>query len=92
MVVVDRAQTNVHYDVVEGDVWHTTLDMLDRKYRKSYRMIFFGIWAFSFGVDIFLRPIADMFVRPPVPVKKHVSLVVYQLAQCAPLPTSLGIW
>ena len=29
---------NVHYDVVEGDVWHTTPKMLDRKYRKSYRM------------------------------------------------------
>ena len=25
---------NIHYDVVEGDVWHTTPDMLDRKYRR----------------------------------------------------------
>jgi hypothetical protein len=29
---------NVHYDVVEWDVWHTTPEMLDRKYRKNYRM------------------------------------------------------
>ena len=26
---------NVHYDVIEGDVWHTTPDMVDRKYRRS---------------------------------------------------------
>ena len=28
----------------------------------------------------FLRPIANMFVRPLVPIRKHLSLVVYQLA------------
>ena len=33
----------MHYDVVKGDVWHSTLDMLDRKYQKGYRMSFFGI-------------------------------------------------
>ena len=31
---------NVHYDVVEGDIWHTTPDMLDHKYKKNYRMSF----------------------------------------------------
>ena len=30
----------------------------------------------------FLRPTANMFVRPPVPIRKQVSLVVYRLAQC----------
>ena len=27
----------------------------------------------------FLRPTANMFVRPPIPIRKHVSLVVYRL-------------
>ena len=71
---------NVHYDVVEGDVWHTTPDMLDRKYRKSYRMSFLAFEDFVSELTPFLRPTANMFVRPPVPIRKQVSLVVYRLA------------
>ena len=36
---------NVHYDVVERDVWHTTPDMLDPKYRNSYRMSFLAFYV-----------------------------------------------
>ena len=32
-------------------------------------------------LTLFLRPSANTFVRPPVPIKKQVSLVVYRLAQ-----------
>ena len=71
----------MHYDVIKGDVWHTTPDMLDHKYRKSYRMIFLAFEHSISELTILLRPIADMFVQPPVPVRKHVSLVVYRLAQ-----------
>ena len=70
----------VHYDVVEGDVWHTTPNMLDRKYQKSYRMNFLAIEHLVSELTPFLRPTADMFVRPPIPIRKQVSLVVYQLA------------
>jgi hypothetical protein len=71
----------VHYDVVEGDVWHTTPEMLNRKYRKSYRMNFLAFEHLVSELTPFLRPTADMFVWPPVPVRKQVSLVVYRLAQ-----------
>ena len=71
---------NIHYDVVEGDVWHTTPDMLDRKYRKSYRMSFMAFEHLVAELTPFLRPTANMFVRPPIPIRKQVSLVVYQLA------------
>ena len=71
----------MHYDVVEGDVWHTTPDMLDRKYRKSYRMSFLAFEHLVSELIPFLRPTANMFVRPPVPIRKQVSLVVYRLAQ-----------
>ena len=72
---------NVHYDVVEGDVWHTTPEMLDRKYCRSYRMSYLAFEHLVSELTHFLRPTADMFVRPPIPIRKHVSLVVYRLAQ-----------
>ena len=72
---------NVHYDVVEGDVCHTTPDMLDRKYRTSYRMSFLAFEHLVSELTPFLRPTADMFVRPPVLVRKQIPLVVYRLAQ-----------
>ena len=71
---------NIHYDVVEGDVWHTTPDMLNRKYRKSYRMSFMAFEHLVAELIPFLHPTTNMFVRPPIPIKKQVSLVVYQLA------------
>ena len=42
-----------------------------------------GILAFEALVDLltpFLRPIVATFVRPPVPVRKQVKLVLYRLA------------
>ena len=71
---------NVHYDVVEGDVWHTTPEMLDRKYRRSYRMSYLAFEHLVSELTLFLRPSAHMFVRPPIPIRKQVSLVVYRLA------------
>jgi hypothetical protein len=68
---------NVQYDVVEGDVWHTTPKMLDRKYQKSYRMSFLAFEHLVSELTIFLRLTADMYVRHSVPVRKQVSLVVY---------------
>ena len=66
--------------MVEGDVWHTTPDILDRKYRKSYRMSFMAFEHLVAELTPFLRPCANMFVRPPIPIRKQVSLVVYRLA------------
>ena len=71
---------NIHYDVVEGDVWHTTPDILDRKYRKSYRMSFMAFEHLVAELIPFLRSTANMFVRPPIPIRTQVSLVVYRLA------------
>ena len=68
---------NIHYDVVEGDVWHTTPDMLDRKYQKSYRMSFMAFEHLVAELTPFLRPTANMFVRPFIPIRKQVSLVVH---------------
>jgi hypothetical protein len=55
--------------------------MLDRKYRKSYRMSYLAFDHLILELNHFLRLTADMFVRPPLPIRKHVSLVVYRLAQ-----------
>jgi hypothetical protein len=33
-------QQKLHFDVIEGNVWHCTPKMFDRKYFQSYRMTF----------------------------------------------------
>ena len=71
---------NVHYNVIEGDVWHTTLDMLDRKYRKSCRMSFLAFEHLVLELTPFFRPTVYMFVWPPVPIRKQMSLIIYRLA------------
>lgn len=42
---------NVYYNVVEGDIWHIAPDILDRKYRNSYKMSFFRFEYFGFRAD-----------------------------------------
>ena len=54
--------------------------MLNLRYWQSYRMKFL---AFEALVDLsipLLRPTTATFVRPPVPVRKQVKLVLYCLA------------
>ena len=72
-----ESKQNIHYDVVEGDVWHTTPDMLDR---KTYTMSFLAFEQLVAEHTSFLLRTAHMFVRPPIPIKKQVCLVVYRLA------------
>jgi hypothetical protein len=36
-----------HFDIVEGGVWHTTPQMLDKKYLQAYRMTFLGFHSFG---------------------------------------------
>jgi len=60
--------------------WHTSPQMLNLRYWQTYRMEFL---AFETLVDLltpFLHPTAATFVRPPVPVRKQVKLVLYRLA------------
>ena len=47
---------------------------------KSYRMSFMAFEHLVAELTPFLRPTANMFVRPPIPIRKQVSLVVYRLA------------
>jgi hypothetical protein len=35
-----QPQQKIHFDVIEGAVWHCKPKMLDRKYLQSYRMTF----------------------------------------------------
>ena len=70
----------IHHNVVEDDLWHTTHNMLNLKYWQIYRMDFI---TFERLVDLltpFLSPTAVTFVRPSIPVRKQVKLVLYRLA------------
>jgi hypothetical protein len=70
----------IHHDIVEGDVWHTSSQMLNLRYWQTYRMEFLAFEALVDLLTPFLRPTAATFVRPPVPVRKQVKLVLYRLA------------
>ena len=70
----------IHHDIVEGDVWHTTPQMLNIRYWQTYRMEFMAFEALVDLLTPFLRPTAVRFVRPPIPVRKQVKLVLYRLA------------
>jgi hypothetical protein len=53
--------------------------MLDRKYRNTYRMSFLAFEQLVAELTPFLLPTVQMFVRPPIPIRKQVCLVVYRL-------------
>lgn len=55
--------------------------MLDHKYRKSYKMILLSFEHLILELNSFLCVTAHIFVRPLVPIRKQMSLVVYRLAQ-----------
>ena len=70
----------IHHDVVEVDVWHTIPQMLDIRYWQTYRMDFLAFEALVYLLTSFLQPTAARFVRPPIPIRKQVRLVLYRLA------------
>jgi DDE superfamily endonuclease len=70
----------VYHDVVEDDVWHTSHDMLDKKYLDTFRMSFLAFEQLVLELTPFLECRAPYFVRAPIPVRKQVKLVIYRLA------------
>ena len=73
---IDSKQ-NIHYDVNDGDVWHTTPDLLDQKYRQTYRMSFLAFEQLVTELTPFLRLTTQMFVKHPIPFRKQIYVVVY---------------
>ena len=83
----------IHHDIVEGDVWHTMPQMLNIKYWQTYRMEFMAFEALVDLLTPFLHPTVVRFVRPPIPVRKQVKLVLYRLAHgvsCAKMHNLYG--
>ena len=70
----------IHHDIVEGDVWHITPQMLDIKYWQTYRMEFMAFEALVDLLTPFLYFTTVRFIRPPIPVRKQVKFVLYRLA------------
>ena len=54
----------IHDNIVEGDIWHTTPQMLDIKYWQTYRMEFITFEALVDLLTPFLRSTVVRFVRP----------------------------
>jgi hypothetical protein len=84
----------VHYDVVEGDVWHTSPPMLNLKYLWAYRMTFLLFNHLVSELMPFLQPKAVTFVRLCVLVRKQIALVVYRLAHgisCSTMSNLYGV-
>ena len=55
----------IHHDVVEGDVSHTSPQMLDLRYWQTYRMTFLSFEMLVQKLTHFLRLVAITFARPP---------------------------
>ncbi len=68
------------FDVIEGDVWHCTLKMLDREYLQSYRITFLAFEYLLQELTPFICPSATQFVITPIPLRKVVKMVLYPLA------------
>jgi hypothetical protein len=67
----------IHFDVIEGDVWHCTPKMLDRKYLQCYRMTFLTFEYLSQELTPFIYPFAIQFVKTPIPLRKGMKMVLY---------------
>ncbi len=73
-------QQSTHWDQVEANVWHTTLEMKHRKYIMYYMMTF----------DVFQKLVLELipclqsqcfdFVRPHLEIKKIVAIDFYKFA------------
>jgi hypothetical protein len=70
-------QQKIHFDVIEGDVWHCTPKMFDRKYLQSYRMTFLAFDFFFFKLTPFIYPFPTQFVITLIPLRKVLKLVLY---------------
>ena len=68
------------YNVVEDDVWHTTPDTLDLKYRENFKMSFMTFKWLVLELTPFLEPIMDYVVRAFILVLKQVKLILFLLA------------
>jgi hypothetical protein len=73
-------QQKIHFHVIEGDVWHCTPKMFDRKYLQSYKMTFLTFEYLLQELTPFICPFATQFVRTPIPLRKVVKMVLYPLA------------
>jgi hypothetical protein len=67
----------IHFDVIEGDVWHYTPKMLDRKYLQCYRMTFLTFAYLLQELTPFIYPFAIQFVKTPIPLRKAMKMVLY---------------
>ena len=68
--------------------------MLDIRYWQTYRMEFMAFEALVDLLTPFLRPTTVRFVRPLIPLRKQVKLVLYQLAHgvsCARMHNLYGL-
>lgn len=54
--------------------------MRDLRYWQTYRMAFLSFERLVQELTPFLQSVAVTFVRPPVPVRKQIKLVLYKLA------------
>jgi len=70
----------IHFDVIEGDVWHCTPKKFDRKYFQSYRIIFLAFEYLLQELTPFICPFTIQIVKTPLLLRKAVKMVLYQLA------------
>ena len=79
---------------MEGDVWHTSSQMLNIRYWQTYRMEFLAFEALVDLLTPYLHPTIVAFVSPAIPIRKQMKLVLYRLAHgisCARMHNLYGV-
>jgi hypothetical protein len=61
-------QQKIHFDVIEGDVWHCTPKMLDRKYLQFYKMTFLAF-------EYYYKSLHHLSVHLQLNLLEHLSLL-----------------
>lgn len=72
-------QQHIHYDAIEGDVWHHDPNIQDQNYREAYRIVFLSIQYLVYGIETWMMSNVLMFVWESLPIHKVVGLVIYRL-------------
>ncbi len=71
---------STHWDLIEGIVWLTNLEMKDRICLFTYSMTYGTFMYLVRKLESFVKSKATMFVKTPLKLRKTIGLLLYQFA------------
>jgi hypothetical protein len=71
-------KVRTHFYIVEGDVWCTTLGILDKKHLQAYIMTLLTLQIFQ-QLFPFTKWHVEMSMQDPLSISKVMKIVLYKL-------------